>query len=108
VSQAPVLNVPLTADDLINLAPEAPPRYEPAINHTDPTVRVLSQQAVTAQLTHLETTLAVKNKGSVLIRPYTAAGYIDAIQLVYVGMTQLELTPRELGTPTYLHKTFRT
>ena len=107
VSQAPVSSVPLTAEDLIDLAPEAPPRYEPAINHTDPTVRSLSQQAVSAQLTQLETTLAIKNKGSVSIRPYTAAGYIDAVQLVYVGMTLLQLTSRELGTATYLHTSFR-
>jgi hypothetical protein len=56
----------------------------------------------------LQTALAVKNKGSVSIRPYTATGYIDAVKLIYVGMTQSELTARELGTPTYLHPSFRT
>jgi hypothetical protein len=41
------------------------------------------------------------------MRPYTAAGSIDAVQTIYVGMTQPELTSRELGTPTYLHPSFR-
>jgi hypothetical protein len=58
------------------------------------------------RLTDLETSLASKNKGGLSIRPYTLPGNIDAIQLVYVGLTQLELTPRELGTPSYLHPSF--
>jgi len=59
------------------------------------------------QLAQLQTTLAASNKGSISIRPYTSTGSIDAVRLVYVGMTLLELTARELGTPTYQHSTFR-
>jgi hypothetical protein len=77
------------------------------LTNADPTVRALSQEALTAQLTELQTVLAPKNKGSLSIRPYTAAGSIDAMQLVYVGMTLFELTARELGTPTYIHPSFR-
>ena len=55
----------------------------------------------------LETSLVTKNKGSLSVRPYTAAGTIDAIQLYYVGMIQAEMTARELGTPTYPHPSFR-
>lgn len=61
---------------------------------------------VEQKIRELEQALKVKNKGSLSIRPYTTAGSIDAIRLLYVGMTQNELTGRELGTPTYLHPNF--
>ena len=99
VSQA-VPNPPLAPEDL-------PPGYTPDPTNPNPTVRALSQQALVTQLTQLQTTLAVRNKGSISIRPYAAARSIDAVQTVYVGMTQLQLTARELGTPTYIHSSFR-
>jgi hypothetical protein len=88
------------------LTPEAPLGYTPNLTNPDPTVRTLSYQATTTLLDQLQTTLAAKNMGSMSIRPYTANKYTDAVQLVYIGMTQLELTDRELGTPTYLHPSF--
>jgi len=100
VSHAPVPSLPLIPEDL-------PPGYTPDLTNPNPTVRVLSQQALETQLTQLQATLAVNNKGSISIRPYTAARSIDAVQTIYIGMTQLELTDRELGTPTYLHPSFR-
>jgi hypothetical protein len=86
---------------------DRPPGYTPNITNPNPTVRALSQQALATQLIQLQSTLTVRNKGSISIRPYTTATSIDAVQTVYVGMTQLELTARELGTPTYIHSTFR-
>lgn len=61
---------------------------------------------VNRRLDQLTVALATKNKGSLNIRPYTTADGIDAIQLLYVGMVQGELTQREVGRPTYLHETF--
>jgi hypothetical protein len=86
----------------------APPSYTPSFNNPDPAVRALSQQALQTQLTELETALRTRKKGSISIRPYTSAGNIDAVQLVYIGLTQLELTDRELGTPVYLDPSFST
>lgn len=82
--------------------PDVPPRYTP-INNPNPTP---SPQELETQLTQLQATLAVRNKGSISIRPYTTARGLDSVQTVYVGMIQLELTTRELGTPTYSHPSF--
>jgi len=92
-SEAPVSSLPLVPEDLIDLTSEAPPGYTPSLNNPDPTVRALSQQT--------------RDKGRITIQPYTSTGYIDAVKLLYVGMTMFELTPRERGTPTYLHSSFR-
>jgi len=86
---------------------EAPPGYTPSPNHPDPSIRTISQQELPTRLVQLQTSLAAKNKGSLSIRPYTTTGSIDAVKLLYVGMTQRELTNRELGLPTYLHPSFR-
>ena len=72
---------------------------------TTPTVTVTE---VDRRLDGLNSALAGKNKGSLSIRPYTTADGIDAIQLLYVGMVQGELTQREIGKPNYLHPTFST
>jgi hypothetical protein len=106
VSQTPASSLPIRPEDLADIASDHPPGYTPDFNNPDPTVRALSQEALTTQLEQLQTILATRNKGSVSVRPYTAPGSIDAVKLVYVGMTTLELTSRELGTPTYLHPSF--
>ena len=54
----------------------------------------------------LEAALAQKNKGALSISRYTREGDIDAIRLEYKGLTPFDPTPRELGTPTYLHPNF--
>ena len=99
VSQTPASTLPLTPEDLIDLT-EPPPGYTPSANPN------ISLQALMTQLTTLETSLAARNKGSLSLRPYTSTGGIDAVQLLYAGMTQIELTSRELGTPIYLHPSF--
>jgi hypothetical protein len=85
---------------------DAPPGYTPSLNNANPQIRALSQQALQTQLTELENKLKTSNKGALSLRPYTAAANIDCIRLFYLGMTQLELTARELSTPVYLHPTF--
>jgi hypothetical protein len=93
-------------DGLYGDPADAPPGYTPSFNNADPTVRALSQQALQTRLTELRNMIRTRNKGALSIRPYTAPGNIDCIRLFYLGMTQLELTARELGTPTYLHPSF--
>ncbi|KAF3927865.1 hypothetical protein ABW20_dc0104150 [Dactylellina cionopaga] len=85
---------------------EAPPAYAPNPNSTDPAIRHMSQQAVYAQVIELRNTLLVRNKGSFVIKPYTAVGNIDAVRIEFVGMTTLELTPRELGVHPDQHPSF--
>ncbi|KAK6355596.1 hypothetical protein TWF696_004695 [Orbilia brochopaga] len=85
---------------------EAPPAYAPNPNSTDPTIRHMSQQAVYAQVIELRNTLLVRNKGSFVIKPYTAVGNIDAVRIEFVGMTTQELTPRELGVHPDQHPSF--
>jgi hypothetical protein len=93
-------------DGLFGDPADAPPGYTPSFNNADPAVRALSQQSLLTQLTELENMLKTRNKGALSIRPYTATGNIDCIGLFYLGMTQLELTARELGTPIDLHPSF--
>ncbi|KAF3914324.1 hypothetical protein AA313_de0203241 [Arthrobotrys entomopaga] len=85
---------------------EAPPAYAPNPNSTDPTIRHMSQQAVYSQVIELRNTLLVRNKGSFVIKPYTAVGNIDAVRIEFVGMTTQELTPRELGVHPDQHPSF--
>jgi hypothetical protein len=77
-----------------NLPSNAPPAY--SRNLSDPA-------QLQRQLDELEDALRQKTKGSLYILPYTLPGSIDAIRLLYIGLTQLDLTSREYGTPTYLH-----
>lgn len=85
---------------------EAPPAYAPNPSSTDPTIRHMSQQAVFSQVIELRNTLLVRNKGSFVIKPYTAVGNIDAVRIEFVGMTTQELTPRELGVHPDQHPSF--
>ncbi|KAK6515970.1 hypothetical protein TWF281_004560 [Arthrobotrys megalospora] len=85
---------------------EAPPAYAPNPTSTDPTIRHMSQQAVYSQVIELRNTLLVRNKGSFVIKPYTAVGNIDAVRIEFVGMTTQELTPRELGVHPDQHPSF--
>ncbi|KAK6503882.1 hypothetical protein TWF481_008883 [Arthrobotrys musiformis] len=85
---------------------EAPPAYAPNPTSTDPTIRHMSQQAVYSQVIELRNTLLVRNKGSFVIKPYTAVGNIDAVRIEFVGMSTQELTPRELGVHPDQHPSF--
>ncbi|KAK6331296.1 hypothetical protein TWF730_004382 [Orbilia blumenaviensis] len=85
---------------------EAPPAYAPNPSSTDPTIRHMSQQAVYSQVIELRNTLLVRNKGSFVIKPYTAVGNIDAVRIEFVGMTTQELTARELGVHPDQHPSF--
>lgn len=71
-------------------------------------MRILSQQAIGTKLREFETTLRGRNWGAISIKPYTGDGYVDTVQLVYNGLTQADLTNRELRTQTqtYLHSSF--
>lgn len=66
----------------------------------------MTRSQVEERLRRLEMALTAKRKGSLTLRPYTGANSVDAVQLLYVGMTMLELTNRELGIPVYLHYSF--
>ncbi|KAL2812474.1 hypothetical protein BJX63DRAFT_241868 [Aspergillus granulosus] len=75
--------------------PEGPP---PAYteNLRDPVV-------LNRKLNELEQMIKVKNKGSLLVQPYTLPGQIDAVRLLYNAMTANELTARETGTVVPVH-----
>ncbi|KAL4953862.1 hypothetical protein BDW69DRAFT_149006 [Aspergillus filifer] len=51
----------------------------------------------------LEEILRIKNKGSLLVQPYTLPGQIDAVRLLYSSMTADELTARETGSVVPVH-----
>lgn len=96
-TSAPPSNL-ISQELLDDLSPESPPAAYTE-NFTDPVV--LNQK-----LTALEQNLKRRNKGCLGVLPYTAAEGVDAIQLVYIGLAQSELTPSVLGAPTYLHPGF--
>lgn len=101
VNQIPNTNaLPISGADLLN----APQPNDPPPGYTPPTAMTVTE--VNRRLDTLSVSLAGKNKGSLSLRPYTTADGIDAIQLLYVGMIQAELTDREIGRPRYLHTTF--
>lgn len=68
----------------------------------------MTNHEVETRIAQLQTAMVVKNKGSLSVRPYTSVGSIDAVQLLYIGMTVSELTSREVGLPTFMHQTFST
>jgi hypothetical protein len=76
-------------------APEGPP---PAYteNLRDPVV-------LNRKLDELEQIIKIKNKGSLLVQPYTLPGQIDAVRLLYNAMTADELTARETGPVVPVH-----
>ena len=92
--------LPFDGESFVNIATtnEPPPGYSP------PTP--MSVGEINQRLDQLTVALATKNKGSCTVRPYTTADGLDAILLVYVGLTQSQLTNREIGRPIYLHQTF--
>jgi len=99
---------------------EPPPTYTPASNpasNTSPTatnttvVDNLAQQLGNILLgtyggtyggayggTTLSNAMTAQNKGKLSMRAYTAEGSVDAVQLLYVGLTSGQLTGRELDT----------
>jgi hypothetical protein len=66
----------------------------------------LSVAEIGRRIAQLEHSLAIKTRGCLTIRAYTLPGNIDAVMLMYVGMTQAELTQREVPNPTYLHPVY--
>jgi hypothetical protein len=110
VNQAPS-GVGFTSADIAaiteDIPTEPPPDYTPGSN-PPPQARAMQAAELNARLTQLETTLAVKNKGRLMIRPYTAAQQIDSVQLLYVGLTREQLTTREVPLPSYIHPTHST
>lgn len=94
---ATISSIPQGLINSLDVPEGPPPAYTE--NLRDPTV-------LTRKLTEIEQMLAAKNKGSLIISPYTQVGNIDAVRLLYRGMTQLELTARELETPTYINPNF--
>jgi hypothetical protein len=99
VNQTPAPFMPFTQADLLgeNTPSEPPPGYTRRPGST------LTAAELLQQIARLEQILAVKKKGSLSIRALTLAGSIDAVQLLYVGLTQGQLTRRELPLPTYQH-----
>ncbi|KAL4932031.1 uncharacterized protein BDV17DRAFT_254769 [Aspergillus undulatus] len=71
-----------------------PPAYTE--NLRDPVV-------LNRKLDELEQILKIKNKGSLLVQPYTLPGQIDAVRLLYNAMTANELTARETGSVDPVH-----
>ncbi|KAH6619374.1 hypothetical protein B0J18DRAFT_445646 [Chaetomium sp. MPI-SDFR-AT-0129] len=101
VNETPARSIPLSPDILDNIPQEAPPSYTTTSGTT--TTASFTPAELDRRLDHLEQNLAIRNKGSLSVRPYTLAGGIDAVLLLRVGMTANELTPQELQAPTYLH-----
>src|SRR6202012_536076 len=89
-------SVPFSAGDIFDDVPtEPPPSYSVGSN---PSATTFTLAQLETRLTAVETTLATKNRGKAAIRAYTDAAKVDMVQLVYLGLTQAQLTARELGT----------
>ncbi len=106
VNQTPTTTIPFTPADLTALTEdipsEPPPDYTPS-GHPQQTT--ITTAELNAKLNELEIIIAARNKGKLMVRPYTGAQQIDSVQLLYVGLTSAQLTTREIPTITYLHPT---
>ena len=80
---------------------DPPPSYsaEPT-----PQRNTLTAADITDRLQRLAVALALRNKGRIRVQTYTSTHSVDAVRLIYVGMSHPELTVRELPVPTYLHE----
>jgi hypothetical protein len=107
VNQTPTTTVPLTTADLLaftaeDIPSDPPPDYTPLGNSPQPTITIAE---LNAKMKQLEIVLAGKNRGKLMLRPYTNGQKIDTVQLLYIGLTATQLTTREIPTVTYLHPT---
>jgi hypothetical protein len=79
---------------------ESPPEYTPP---PPPQPRIHAQD-IERKILDIQRLMATKNKGQLVVKPYTSTLQIDAVQLTYAGLTTFELPP--LPVPTYIHPTF--
>lgn len=79
---------------------ESPPEYTPP----PPPQPRINAQDIERKILDIERLMATKNKGQLVIKPYTSTLQIDAIQLTYAGLTTFELPVSP--APTYIHPTF--
>ena len=79
---------------------DSPPEYTPP----PPAQPRIQAQDIERKILDIQRLMATKNKGQLVIKPYTSTLQIDAIQLTYAGLTTFELPL--LPVPTYLHPTF--
>jgi hypothetical protein len=72
----------------------------PAASNTTTLESVLTNLLLGSPLstTATSTAMTARNKGKLSLRAYTSTQSVDAIQLLYVGLTQDQLTTRELDT----------
>jgi hypothetical protein len=88
---------------------ESPPNYSASSNPGVPILGnfILQLESLgLGSLTGATTSAAMtaQNRGKLSLRAYTATQSVDAIQLLYVGLTTNQLTIRELDTtPRSLH-----
>jgi tetratricopeptide (TPR) repeat protein len=90
--------VPFSATDITTLTEDRSNAFVTDQNNNQVLLSNLDTRLAT-----VENALAGRNRGKAAIRAYSDAQKLDMIKLVYVGMTQAQLTPRELGAPNYLH-----
>jgi hypothetical protein len=97
------------AEDLaqqLNIPQDPPPSYtpNPPIPANLASGRVAGQ--FDSQLTTMTNALATRRQGSLFLRPYTAAGQIDSVQILYYGKTYLESIILDLGPAPQMHASF--
>ncbi|KAF1813431.1 hypothetical protein P152DRAFT_457795 [Eremomyces bilateralis CBS 781.70] len=111
VSETPASSIPITSDDFIDMSDmtpsDPPPAYAPSPGYQAWTSAPLSPQTLSARLAQLQTAMTTRNRGGLSLRPFTSAVDIDAVCLLYIGLTESELTARELPIPIYIHPSFR-
>ena len=97
-----------TTNENVTSSFDAPPTYTPHILSSDPNIRALSQQELANRIVALQVAIGSKSKGGISLRTQTLGGSVDAVQLIYSGITSNQLTTRELPTPFFVHNSLRT
>jgi tetratricopeptide (TPR) repeat protein len=105
IGQAPSSLAAFTAEGLEALTENVPSDPPPSYSaEPTPQRNTVTAADITDRLQSLAIALAPRNKGRIRVQAYTSTDSVDAVRLIYVGMTNLELTVRELPVPTYLHE----
>jgi tetratricopeptide (TPR) repeat protein len=90
-----IASVLVGAMDSLNL--DAPPQYTPNLSHSDPTIRVLSQQQLMDLVNEFELQIYQRSTGAIRIEADLDTELYRRISVSYAGMTTGELTQREYG-----------
>lgn len=90
----------------LDVPTEAPPQYSAAPTLPTNLVGGASGFIYEGQRTNLQNALTIRRQGALYLRPYTAEGQIDSIQLLFHAHTYLQSILLDLPPQSQVHQTW--